>query len=80
MIFILNKVTRITRGNTVDLSYFYPGLIIQMLFSFFNVESIRGFTYTFVAICYSDSYYFVFTSRVNITPMGKLLFLLIHWN
>ena len=48
---LLNKAAKISRGPTTDVSKFDPGFMLQMDFAFFNVESIRGFTSTFVAIC-----------------------------
>ena len=49
-IYLLTKATKISRGPTTDVSKFAPGFMLQMDFEFFNVESIRGFTSTFVAI------------------------------
>ena len=48
---LLTKATKISSGPTTDVSKFPPGFMLQMDFAFFNVESIRGFTSTFVAIC-----------------------------
>ena len=47
---LLNKATKIPRGPTTDVSKFASGFMLQMDFSFFNVESIHGFTSTFVDI------------------------------
>ena len=47
---ILTKATKIPRGLTTDVSKFATVFMIQIDFSFFNVESIRGFTSTFVAV------------------------------
>ena len=52
-IYLLTKVTKIPRDPTTDVSKFPPGFILQMDFAFLNVESIRGFTSTFVDICYA---------------------------
>ena len=49
--------------------------MIQMYFSFFNVDSIRGFTSTFVAICYATLHLFGFTSRSKHPPLDILKFL-----
>ena len=49
--------------------------MLQMDFMFFNVESIRGFTSTFVAICSATSYPFGFPSRSKIPPLDILKFL-----
>ena len=49
--------------------------MLQMDFSFFNVESIRGFTSTFVAICSTILYPFEFPSRSKRTPLDILKFL-----
>ena len=46
-----------------------------MYFSFFNVESIRGFTSTFVAICYDTSYPFGFPFRSKRPPLDILKFI-----
>ena len=43
-----------------------------MDFAFFNVESIRGFTSTFVAICSATSYPFGFPSISKRPPLGIL--------
>ena len=47
---ILTKATKIPRGPTTYVSNSPPGFTLQMDFTFFNVESICGFTSTFVAI------------------------------
>ena len=39
--------------------------MLQVDFSFFNVESILGFASTFVALCSTTSYPFGFTSRIK---------------
>ena len=52
-----------------------PGFILQMDFAFFNVESIRGFISTFVAICSATSYLFGFPSRSKRPPLDILKFL-----
>ena len=49
--------------------------MLQMDFAFFNVESIRGFTSTFVAICSATSYPFGFPSRSKRPPLDILKFL-----
>ena len=46
-----------------------------MDFALFNVESIRGFTSTFVAISSAISYPFGFTSRSKSMPLDILKFL-----
>ena len=48
---LLAKATKITRSTTMDVSKISPGFMLQIYFSFFNVESIHGFTSIFVAIC-----------------------------
>ena len=74
-IYLLTKATKIPRGPTTDASKFAPGFMIQMDFAFFNVESIRGFTSTFVAICSATSYPFGFPSRSKRPPLDILKFL-----
>ena len=71
-IYILTKATKIPRGPTTDVSKFAPGFMLQMDFSFFNVESIRGFTSSFVAICSSTSYLFGLPSRSKRPPLDIL--------
>ena len=75
-IYILTKATKIPRGPTTDVSKFSPGFILQMYFAFFNVEIIRGFTSTLVAICYATSYPFEFPSRSKRPPLDILKFLI----
>ena len=72
---LLTKATKIPRGTTTDVSKFAPGFMLQMDFAFFNVESIRGFTSTFVAIFSASSYPFVFSSRSKRPPLDILKFL-----
>ena len=47
---ILTKETKIPRGPTTDISKFAPGFMLQIDFSFLNVETIRRFTSIFVII------------------------------
>ena len=49
--------------------------MLQMDFSFFNIESIRGFISIFLAICYANSYPFVFPSRIKLPPLEILKFI-----
>ena len=58
--FFLNKETNIHRGPTIYVSKLTPGLMIQMDYAFLNLESIRGFSSTFVDICSATSYHFGF--------------------
>ena len=69
------NATKITRGPTTDVSKFTPGFMLQMDLAFFNVESIRGFTSTFVAICSSTSYPIGFPSRIKRPLLDILKFL-----
>ena len=46
--------------------------MLQMDFSFFNVERIRGFTLTFVAICSATSHSFGFPSKSKRPPQDIL--------
>ena len=50
--------------------------MLKMDFAFFNVESIREFTSTFVAICSATSHPFVFPSRSKHPPFYILNFLI----
>ena len=72
---LLTKATKIPRGPTTDVSKFAPGFMLQMYFSFFNVESIRGFTSSFVAIFSATAYPCGFPSRIKHTPLDILKFL-----
>ena len=74
-IYLLTKATKIPRGPTTDVSKFAPGFMLQMNFSFLNVESIRGFTSTFVAICSSTSHPFGLPSRSKRPTIDTLKFL-----
>ena len=51
-IFLPTKATKTPRGPTTDISNFAPGFMLQMYFSFFNVEITHGFTSTFVTMCF----------------------------
>ena len=72
LICLLTKATKISRGPTTYVSKFAPGFMLQMDFAFFNVESIRGFTSTFAAICYATAYPFGFPSRSKVPPLDIL--------
>ena len=71
----MTKATKISRGPTTDASKFGPGFMLQMDFAFFNVDCIRGFTSTFVAICSSTSHPFVFPYSSKLPPLDILKFL-----
>ena len=45
-----------------------------MGFAFFNIESIRALTSTFLAICYTNSYPFGFPSRIKLPPLEIIKF------
>ena len=60
---LLKKATKIPRGKTIYVLKYPPGFMLQMDFSFFNVESIPGFTSTFVDICSVNSYPFGFIQK-----------------
>ena len=74
-IFLFSKATKIPRGQTTDVSKFPLGFMLRMDFSFFIVESIRGFASTFVAICPATLCPFGFTSRRKRSPLDILKFL-----
>ena len=74
-IYILTKAAKIPRGPTTDVSKISPVFMLQMDFSFFNVESIRVFTSTFLAICSATSYPFGLPSRSKRPPLDILSFL-----
>ena len=75
-IFLLTKATKISRGPTTDFSKFPPGFMLQLDFAVFNAEIIRGFTSTFVTICYTISYPFGFTSIIK-SPSLDIIKLLV---
>ena len=74
-LFILTKATKISRGLIIDVSNFPPGFMLHMDFAFFNVEIIRGFISTFVAICSDTSYLFGFPFIIKLPHFGFLKFL-----
>ena len=69
---LLTKVTKINRDPTTDISKFAPGFMLQMAFVFFIVEIIRGFTSTFVALCFDNSFPFGYTSRNKCSTLDIL--------
>ena len=71
-IYLLTKETKMPRGPTTYVSNFPPGFMLHMDFSFFNVESIRGFTSTFVTICSAIFYPFGFLYRSKRPPLDVL--------
>ena len=74
-IYLLTKAAKITRGPTTDVSKCPHGFMLQMNFSFFNVERIREFTSTFVAICSATSYNFGFSSIRKLPHLDILKFI-----
>ena len=74
-IFLFTKAHKIARVPTTDVSKFAPDFMLQMDFSFFNVESIRWFTLNFVAIYSATSRPFIFPSRIKILPLDTLKFI-----
>ena len=54
---------------------FPNGFMLHMDFLFFSVESIRGFTSTFVNICSDTSYHFGFSSRSKLAPIDTTKFI-----
>ena len=77
LICLLTKATKIPRGPSTDVSTPSPflGFMINMDFTFFNVESICGLTWTFVDICSNTSQPFIFPSRRKLPPLEILKFL-----
>ena len=71
----MTKATKIHRGPTTDVSTSPPGFMLQMDFASFNIESIRGFTSTFVAIYSATSHPFGFPSRSKRPPLDILEFI-----
>ena len=52
---LLTKATKSPIFPTIDVSIFSSGFMLYIHFSFYNFESIRGFTLTCVAICSAAS-------------------------
>ena len=77
---ILTKATKIPRGSTIDVSEFAPGFTLQIHFAFFDVESIHGFTSTFVALCSATLHPFGFTSISKLPLFDILKFLVMILN
>ena len=67
-------LTKASKTST-DVSKFAPEFMLQMDFAFFNIESIRGFTSTFVDICSATSYPFGLPSKSKRPPLDILKFL-----
>ena len=74
-IFLLTEATEILRGPTTKFFNFAPSFMLHMDFEFFNVESIHGFTSTFVAIYSDNSYPFGFLYGIKFPPPEILGFL-----
>ena len=74
-IYLLTKATKIPRDPTTDVLKFAPCFMLQMDFSFFNVESIHGFTSTFMAIWSATSHPFGFSYRSKCSTIEILKFL-----
>ena len=72
---LLTKPDKTPRVPTTDVSKLAPGFMLWMGFSFFNVESIYGFTSDFVASCSANSYPFGFTPSRKFPPFYILKFL-----
>ena len=72
---LLTKENKIPIVPTTDVSKFVPGFMLQMDFYFFNVEIIREFTSTFVAICSATSYPFGTPYISKLPPLDILKFL-----
>ena len=51
------------------------GFMLHIYFSFFNVESIRGFISNFVAVYFANLYPFGITFIIKISPLDTLTFL-----
>ena len=66
---------KIPIGPTIYVSKYFPGFMLQIDFSFFNVEIIHGFTSTFMAMCSATSNPFGFPSRIKRPPLVILKFL-----
>ena len=71
-IFLSTKANKIPKGTAIDVLIYPPGFMLQIDFSFFNVESIRGFNSTFLAICSTNSHPFGFKSRSKHPPLDIL--------
>ena len=65
-IFLLTNSTKTPIDTIIDVSNFAPNCMLQMDFVFFNAESIRVLASTFVDICSSNSYRFLFHPEANV--------------
>ena len=74
---LFTKSTKITRVPTIGVLKISPGFMLQMDFAFFNIESIHGFTSTFLDICSYNSYPFGFISRIK-RPLLDILKYLVN--
>ena len=72
---LLTKENNINRGPTTDVSKISPEFMLQMYFTFLNVEITRGFNSDFVAICSATSNPFEFSPRSKRPPLDILRFL-----
>ena len=72
LICILTRATKIPKVPTINVLKSPPRFMIQMDFAFFNVESIHGFTSTFVTICSATLCLFGFTSIIKRLPLDIL--------
>ena len=72
---IFNKATKITKVTNIDVSKFSTRFMLQMYFSFFNVEIICGFTSNVLAVYFDTSYPYGFPSRITCLPIDKIKFL-----
>ena len=72
---LLTKITEIPIYPSVDVLKSTPGFMPHMDFAVFNVEIIRVFTSTFVAICSATSHFFEFPYRSKRPPLEILKFL-----
>ena len=74
-IFLSTKATKISRGPTIGVLKLVTEIMLHMDCVFFNVESICGFTSTFVTICSATSHPFVFSSRIKCPNLDILKFI-----
>ena len=74
-IYILTKSDKIPRGQSINVSELSPGIMLQVNFTFLDVEIICGFTLTFLDIYSYSSYPCGSPLRSKRLPLDELKFI-----
>ena len=74
------NMTNFSKGTTVDTTNLWPGEIIHIYFSFWNVTSIRGFTSMITVVCSNNRMIFIFSTAYKRTPVCIVRFILTTLN